>query len=746
MLNVGDELGPYRIVGPLGRGGMGAVYRAVHRATGEPAAVKLLSPALAEEQGFRDRFNAEIETLLKLNHPNIVRLLGYGEQNGRLFYAMELVEGDSLEDELARGRRFSPAEVVHLGIQVCQALRHAHDRGIVHRDLKPGNLLLTGAGQVKLADFGIARLFNNTRRTQAGSILGTAEFMAPEQAEGKPVDPRSDLYSLGAVFYLLLARRPMFRAQSLLEMLDKQRHAVPEPLSRHAPECPAELVQLVMQLIEKRPEKRPANAMVVSRRLGAIAQSLPALAETRVDGEQPPEAALQDAQRLERSAVRPAAAAVAASEPDDSAAALPKTVDPPIEIGPTLAATAAPPGEALPSSRLCPTSATPEKSSPPGLPLGPTVAATAVPSSDNRSEPGAGGEAGCGAAIVVEADNDAAGTEAGTQAAGLPPIGAATVSASATASGRFVSVPREQLDPLPREEPANPFAVSLWTVLLAAALIGLGSLVWYFLQPPTAEALYERIRAKAVEGGAMIEAAEADIDDFLIRFPKDPRAATVREYQREVELRRLERRFDRRAKGLFGAENLLPIERAYFEAISVARTDIDAGIARLSALLDLYCDSRGDPGPQGLCLELARRRLEQLKTEIERAGGDLQAMLGERLAAARNAQTTDPEKSQRIYRAIETLYAGKPWAAKAVAEARQALGRASAAEESPAAPETSDSPPESSVSGEKPRAASRSDELPPAARVQSEGAEKQPAVSVGPSPATPEPSHQQPQP
>lgn len=696
MLNVGDELGPYRIVGPLGRGGMGAVYRAVHRATGELAAVKLLSPALAEEQGFRDRFNAEIETLLKLNHPNIVRLLGYGEQNGRLFYAMELVEGDSLEDELARGRRFSPAEVVHLGIQVCQALRHAHDRGIVHRDLKPGNLLLTGAGQVKLADFGIARLFNNTRRTQAGSILGTAEFMAPEQAEGKPVDPRSDLYSLGAVFYLLLARRPMFRAQSLLEMLDKQRHAVPEPLSRHAPECPAELVQLVMQLIEKRPEKRPANAMVVSRRLGAIAQSLPALAETRVDGEQPPEAALQDAQRLERSAVRPAAAAVAPPEPADSAAASSQPVVPPIEIGPTLAATAAPLGEAIPPSRPCPAPPSHEVSSPPALPLGPTVAATAVPSGDNPSEPGAGSGAGDGAVIVVEADNDAsdndaagnnaAGAEEATQAVGLLPSGAAAVSASATASGRFVSVPREQLDPLPREEPANPFAVSLWTVLLAAALVGLGSLVWYFLQPPTAEALYERIRAKAVEGGAMIEAAEADIDDFLIRFPKDPRAATVREYQREVELRRLERRFDRRAKGLFGAENLLPIERAYFEAISVARTDIDAGIARLSALLDLYCDSRGDPGPQGLCLELARRRLEQLKTEIERAGGDLQAMLGERLTAARNAQATDPEKSQRIYRAIETLYAGKPWAAKAVAEARQALGRASAAEEPPAAP------------------------------------------------------------
>lgn len=689
-MNVGDELGPYRIVSPLGRGGMGAVYKAVSRATGEVAAVKLLSPALADEQGFRDRFNAEIETLLKLNHPNIVRLLGYGEQNGQLFYAMELVEGDSLEDELARGRRFLPREVVQLGIQVCQALRHAHDRGIVHRDLKPGNLLLTGSGQVKLADFGIARLFNNTRRTQAGSILGTAEFMAPEQAEGKPVDPRSDLYSLGGVFYLLLARRPMFRAQSLLEMLDKQRHALPDPLSRYAADCPAELEQLVMQLIEKRPEKRPANAMVVARRLAAIDQSLPALPETLVDPSEASDAAPPAAQGPD---LRPALPAIALPESDDLAAAPLPPAERSAEIGPTLAATAAPPVGAVPaespSFSASPASAEPSLA---GVPLGPTIAATAVPSDDDRAEPGVGA-----APIAIEAGSGAACAEAATLATGVVPGKGTAAAPSATTSGRFVSVAREQLDPLPSEEPANPFAVSLWTLSLAAALVGLGAIVWYFLQPPTAEAIYDRIHAKAVEGGAMIEAAEADIEDFLMRYPKDPRAATLREYQREIELRRLERRFDRRAKGLFGAENLLPIERAYFEAISAARTDIDAGIARLSALLDLYCDSRGDPGPQGLCLELARRRLEQLQTEIERAGGDLHAMLNERLTAARNAQSTDPEKSQRIYRAIETLYAGKPWAAQAVAEARRALGKLPPADQPaqppPAQSKTDENPP-----------------------------------------------------
>ena len=157
-----ERLGPYQIVGKLGRGGMGTVYEAVNLETGEPAAVKLLSAALAEEEGFRGRFEAEIETLRKLNHPNIVKLFGFGEEDARLFYAMELIDGNSLEEELGRGRRFDWREVVRMVIEICRALRHAHDRGVIHRDIKPGNLLLASNGQVKLSDFGIARLFGNT--------------------------------------------------------------------------------------------------------------------------------------------------------------------------------------------------------------------------------------------------------------------------------------------------------------------------------------------------------------------------------------------------------------------------------------------------------------------------------------------------------------------------------------------------------------------------------------------------------
>ena len=200
-----DQLGPYRLGKKLGQGGMGAVYEGVDVETGDAAAIKVLSPRLAVDDCFRVRFEAEIDSLKKLRHPNIVRLFGYGEQGGTLFYAMELVPGTSLEDELRAGRRFEWREVTQLAIKLCRALKHAHDHGVIHRDLKPANLLMTPDGDIKLSDFGIARLFGNTRMTADGGVLGTAEFMAPEQADGRagdrqvrPVQPgRRDVHAVG---------------------------------------------------------------------------------------------------------------------------------------------------------------------------------------------------------------------------------------------------------------------------------------------------------------------------------------------------------------------------------------------------------------------------------------------------------------------------------------------------------------------------------------------------------------------
>ena len=253
---------------------MGTVYRGVNGDTGEPAAVKVLSSLLAADEAFRERFNAEIETLRALKHPNIVQLYGYGEQDGHVFFAMELVEGTSLEEELQNGRRLEWRETLRIGVEVCRALKHAHDCGVIHRDLKPANLLLTQDEQIKLTDFGIAKLFGHTQMTALGGVLGTADYMAPEQAEGRPVTPRSDLYSLGSVLYALLTGRPPFRGKSMGEVLHLLRYAEPKPVRNRNPEVPAALEKIIIQLLEKDPRKRIPTALALSNVLQATEHAL----------------------------------------------------------------------------------------------------------------------------------------------------------------------------------------------------------------------------------------------------------------------------------------------------------------------------------------------------------------------------------------------------------------------------------------------------------------------------------------
>ncbi|MCH2129138.1 MAG: serine/threonine protein kinase [Pirellulaceae bacterium] len=264
-----EKLGPYRIGETLGRGGMGTVYRGVNEDTDELAAVKVLSSVLAADEAFRERFQSEIETLKTLRHPNIVQLYGYGEQDGHLFYAMELVEGINLEEEIQNGRRFHWRETIRIGIETCRALKHAHDCGVIHRDLKPANLLLDRQDHIKLTDFGIAKLFGQTQMTAMGGVMGTADYMAPEQAEGRPVTPRSDLYSVGSVMYALLSGRPPFRGKTMGEVLHMLRYADPKPVRNRAPDVPPALEKIISQLLEKSPQKRIPTALALSNVLQA---------------------------------------------------------------------------------------------------------------------------------------------------------------------------------------------------------------------------------------------------------------------------------------------------------------------------------------------------------------------------------------------------------------------------------------------------------------------------------------------
>jgi hypothetical protein len=298
---IGARLGSWILDQEIGRGGMGCVYLA-HRDPAEAdkaeqVAVKVLAPELAVDSGFLARFQREIDILRQLDHPNIVRFLDSGQQNGRPYLIMEYVAGLSFETLLAQQGRLPWTVVLDLAWQIAPALKHAHDRGVIHRDIKPSNLLLasphpsrehplteTGpladargpesAGDlVKLTDFGIASLFASPHLTLTGGIVGTAEYLSPEQAAGKSVTRRSDLYSLGVVLYTLLTGRTPFQGDPLA-LLHKHRFAQFDRPIRLVPEIPHELDVIVCELLEKDPGNRPGDGMVLFRRLDSLKRKL----------------------------------------------------------------------------------------------------------------------------------------------------------------------------------------------------------------------------------------------------------------------------------------------------------------------------------------------------------------------------------------------------------------------------------------------------------------------------------------
>ncbi len=269
-----EFLGPYRIGQSLGRGGMGSVFAAVHEKTGEQVAVKLIATHVADEPRFRRRFDSEVKTLQRLRHPGIVRLIGFGEERGQLFYSMELVRGESLQKRIRREKRLDWRPTIDIAIQICAALKHAHDIGVIHRDLKPANLLLTGDDTVKLVDFGIAKIFGDGEQTLAGSVLGTADYMAPEQAASTGISARTDLYALGSVMYAMVTGRPPFTGKKITEVIESLKRDQPVPLDLVNPELPEALVELIHQLLEKDPQSRPPTALAVMNRLKAMRAGL----------------------------------------------------------------------------------------------------------------------------------------------------------------------------------------------------------------------------------------------------------------------------------------------------------------------------------------------------------------------------------------------------------------------------------------------------------------------------------------
>ncbi|MEI2697863.1 MAG: protein kinase [Microthrixaceae bacterium] len=230
----------YEIHQRLARGGMAQVYLARDRSLDRPVAVKELVPEFATDPSFVERFRREAQAAANLSHPNIVGVYDWGTQDGTYFIVMEYVDGPSLSQVIRRDGPLHPRRAAELAGEVAAALGFAHSRGVVHRDVKPGNVLLTATGQSKVTDFGIARALSSPDDdlTQAGSVMGTATYFSPEQAQGLPVDPRSDLYSLGVVLYEMVTGRPPFSGDTPLAIAYKHVQDQPAPPSTIVPEVP----------------------------------------------------------------------------------------------------------------------------------------------------------------------------------------------------------------------------------------------------------------------------------------------------------------------------------------------------------------------------------------------------------------------------------------------------------------------------------------------------------------------------
>lgn len=270
--------GRYRVLGLLGEGGMGAVYVGEHTLSLRRVAMKIMRPELEQDPTVRERFLRECQTLERLKSPYVVDVLEAGESAaGEIYIVMELLEGGTLGDLLEQGP-VEPARVIDIGIQIAEALAVVHREGVVHRDLKPDNVFLCRDGTLRVLDFGIARLFDQTaagrqrKLTTDGTVMGTPIYLSPEGAAGRDVGPAGDLYALGVILFELLAGEPPFIHDEPLMLMGMHLKTPPPSLDARRPGLPPALVSLIASLLAKKPEERPVDAAVVARRLRALAR------------------------------------------------------------------------------------------------------------------------------------------------------------------------------------------------------------------------------------------------------------------------------------------------------------------------------------------------------------------------------------------------------------------------------------------------------------------------------------------
>ena len=710
-----EQLGPYKIGRILGRGGMGAVYEGLHE-DGATVAIKVLPDPLEEDAEIRVRFETEIETLKRLHHPNIVRLSGFGAEQGQLYYVMEFVNGPSLQQELRKKRLFQWYEVAKIGVEICQALRHAHDRGVIHRDIKPANILLDREGNVKLSDFGIARFFGSQQITDMHSVIGTLEYMSPEQAFASPISSSTDLYSLGCVLFVLLTGKPPFPARSLPELLRKHKMTVPAPLRSVRQDVPDELEYIIVDMLQLRPENRPRNAFLLAKRLQSLLQALvgdPAEVKVLPMSLDTPKQHYESLPSSSGNGFPSESVAPHADENNGSSVVPFGGIVKPVSANRDIQL---PQGESLSGSfkrigeEQVVTVFFPENdsdksaSSPTANPLTETVTSWSaslpeslrldeIPLSTTRTLRPTKDDPMPDAAYRSQPHVPSSVTpplftqtslEAGQEDEA---VSSGTTRKTQSTQARFTAVATRVSDPFEESHAPRPL-LSLPMVLTSTLLMLIGLTVYYLIQPVPPDVLYTRItsalrESETAEGysRSQLMSAQKDIQVFLESYSDHPSAEQIRAYQDELDLLDHERRLERRMQ--FSALRLLsPVERTYANILTSSQNDPEQMIGKLRAFIAVFQTVRPEEsvpsrrlasGPVEICVELAQRRLKKLEFDAAEINAEQQQAIRMRLDKAVEWNSTDPMRAEGIRRGIIELYQHNRWAKELVEEAEKLL-------------------------------------------------------------------------
>lgn len=656
-----DYLGPYRVEKILGRGGMGTVYKGVHAKSSEVVAIKVIASAVADQVRFRRRFEAEIQTLQKLKHPNIVSLKGVGEERGLLFYTMEYVDGQSLHEHLRQHRKLPWEDVVEVGVQTTAALKHAHDLGIIHRDLKPANLMLNSDGLIKLTDFGIAKLFGSADMTAAGAVIGTADYMPPEQAEGKGVTAKSDLYGLGGVLYALLSGKPPFHGKSVPEVLYAVRYNPVPRLTDRVGEAPPALCELIHDLLEKSPSNRPPTALVVRNRLLSIQKGMQKISASgagpRGDGDSGPG----------KPAVGTQLTSLDLSDVDDEELKITgetrftdRSVETPMSADPSIEADA---GTHEQATMLAPKEG------------GEFVPGDEEPTAFSDGEPGVAPELKAPEELKLpkEEREPSVGEAQSAREAASP-----SVAGPLTSGGPSHYTPATEYEPAEVSlEPELPWEESgAW--IQHASLAGMAALLllslgfgWWMLQPRSADGVYKSVMA-AVDSGdeGQFLLARGDVEEFLERFPDDERQSELVSIRDEIELARRTRILRRRAARSGGGQELSIVEQGFLDCMLARENDANGWIEKMQAFLKVFAVNEGlDRGDQRLvdliafafeAGQPARRDVSPAKLQLEEMVKQAEAKL-------------EGSSLERFYEDLLLLYGKKSWASEQVSRIKKKL-------------------------------------------------------------------------